>query len=143
MDPSSVQATPSIEEDEWDTEGFVIPSLGIEDPDRNKTDFSKGEDSKLFVQARREENIYLGPHGAPPSQAKQQKQNTSIRKQRFKQKLKEADGRNSGTGRENKVDNLRELVGGGKMPVVASKSSPRGWLDPHCHESLFERRRLH
>ena len=53
----------------------------------------------------------LGPHGAPPSQAKQQEPNSSSRKQKFKQKLKEADRRFGGTGRENKVDNLRELVG--------------------------------
>lgn len=30
-----------------DTDGFVIPSLGIEYPDRNKTDSPKVEDSKL------------------------------------------------------------------------------------------------
>lgn len=42
------------------------------------------------------------------------------------------------------MDNLRELVGGAKMPGIASKSSsPRDWLDPHCHESQFEKRRLH
>ena len=32
----------------------------------------------------------------------------------FKQKLKEADERTSGTGWENKLESLRELVGGGK-----------------------------
>ncbi|KAL2548351.1 putative glycerol-3-phosphate transporter 4 [Forsythia ovata] len=36
---------------------------------------------------------------------------------------------------------LRELVGGGRMSNT-SKSSPRDWLDPHCHESQFDRRRL-
>ncbi|KAK4420841.1 hypothetical protein Salat_2034600 [Sesamum alatum] len=144
MEPSPVQTTPSVEEDEWDTDGFVIPSLGIEDPEQNRTISPRAEDSKLSeVKARKEENIYLGPHGAPPSQAKQQEHNSSSRKQKFKHKLKEADKRYSGTGRENKVDNLRELVGGGKMPVIASKSSPREWLDPHCHESQFERRHLH
>ncbi|KAK6133023.1 hypothetical protein DH2020_033233 [Rehmannia glutinosa] len=143
MDPSPVQITPSIEEDEWDTDGFVIPSLGIEDADHNKIDSPKVEDSKLSkVQAEKEENIYLGPHGAPPSQAKQQDQNSSSRKQRLKHKLKEADRRHSGTGRENKVDNLRELVGSGKTPMIASKNSPRDWLDPHCHEWQFERRHL-
>ncbi|CAN6862394.1 unnamed protein product [Brassica oleracea var. botrytis] len=58
-----------------------------------------------------EENIYLGPHGgAPPSQL--QDGNVSSRKQRFKQKLKEADQKMNVSGRENKVANLRELVGG-------------------------------
>lgn len=41
-------------------------------------------------------------------------------------------------GRENKVDNLRELVGGGSVNLV--KGSPKDWLDPHCQESQFERR---
>ncbi|KAL3637524.1 hypothetical protein CASFOL_018692 [Castilleja foliolosa] len=146
MDHSPLQTTPSAEEDEWDTDGFVIPSLGSEDSaDHNKTDSPKSEDNKLpIVQAGKEENIYLGPHRAPPSQAKQQEQNVSSRKQRLKQKLKEADGRHSGTGRENKVDNLRELVGTGKIPGTPSKNdSPRDWLDPHCHESEFEKRNLH
>ena len=93
------------------------------------------------MQAKKDDYIYLGPHGAPPSQTRQQEQNSSSRKQRFKQKLKEADGRFGGTGREDKVDNLRELVGG-KMPVNPSKSSSRDWLDPHCHESQFERKHL-
>ncbi|XP_027331554.1 uncharacterized protein LOC113846962 isoform X2 [Abrus precatorius] len=132
MDPFPVRTTPPIEqEDEWDTDGFVIPSLGIGDSDR----------SKPFVpESKKEENIYLGPHGAPPSQSKQQELNSSNRKQRLKQKLKEADMRISGTGRENKVDNLRELVGGGKKSVNMAEGSPKDWLDPHCHESQFERR---
>ena len=99
--------------------------------------------SLLFIvigQASKEENIYLGPHGAPPSQSKQQEPNPSGRKQKFKQKLKEADRRNSGSGRENKLENLRDLVGGGKTPGNMPKSSGRDWLDPHCHESQFERR---
>ncbi|CAA0810716.1 Unknown protein [Striga hermonthica] len=149
MEPSLVQTTPSVDEDdddddEWDTEGFVIPSLGIEDTDHNKTSPEKVEDPiHSKVEAGKEENIYLGPHGAPPSQAKQQELNPLNRKQKFKQKLKEADRRYSGTGRENKVDNLRELVGGGKMHVTPSKSSSREWLDPHCHESQFEKRNFH
>ncbi|KZV56357.1 hypothetical protein F511_00354, partial [Dorcoceras hygrometricum] len=125
-----------------DTDGFVIPSLEIDEPDRVAVS-PEVEDSKLSVQqTRKEENIYLGPHGAPPFLAKQQERSFSGNKQRFKQKLKEADKRYSGTGRENKVDNLRELVGStGKMPVIAPKS-PKDWLDPHCHESQFERRHL-
>jgi hypothetical protein len=92
-----------------------------------------------LLQAKKEENIYLGPHGAPPSQSKQQEQNSAGRKQKFKQKLKEADRRTSGTGRENKLESLRELVGGGKATANV-KTSSRDWLDPHCHESQFEKR---
>uniref|UniRef100_A0A5B7AIX7 Uncharacterized protein n=1 Tax=Davidia involucrata TaxID=16924 RepID=A0A5B7AIX7_DAVIN len=145
MDSSVVQTTPSVEEDEWDTDGFVIPSLGIgEDHSLSKTDAPKVEDSKPSSgKAKKEEKIYLGPHGAPPSQSKQQELNSSGRKQRFKQKLKDADYRISGSGRENKLENLQELVGGGKVPGKMSKGSPRDWLDPHCHESQFEGRYSH
>lgn len=147
MDPSSVHTTsPSVEEDdEWDTEGFVIPSLGIEEEIApNQSESLKPEEKPtLALKDKTEEKIYLGPHGAPPPQLKQQEPNPSSRKQRFKQKLKEADRKASGTGRENKVESLRELVGsGGKhnnqhMP----KANAREWLDPHCHESQFERSR--
>ncbi|KAJ9153930.1 hypothetical protein P3X46_027317 [Hevea brasiliensis] len=105
MDRSQSHNTPPVndEEDEWDTDGFVIPSLGIEGPDHSKPDASAVEPSKPpSPKAKKEESIYLGPHGAPPSQSKQQELNSYGRKQRFKQKLKEADGRISGTGRENK-----------------------------------------
>ncbi|XP_042479149.1 uncharacterized protein LOC122060060 isoform X2 [Macadamia integrifolia] len=133
MDPSSVQSTPSVEEDEWDTEGFVIPSLV---GDSSKPDVPQVNDLKPSPKVKKEEEkIYLGPHGAPPSQAKQQELNASGRKQRFKQKLKEADRKHTGSGRENKVDSLRELVGGGKVNVTRSKGSSRDWLDPQCHES--------
>ncbi|ESR65821.1 hypothetical protein KPL70_027037 [Citrus sinensis] len=142
MEPSPVHTTPQIEEeDEWDTDGFVIPSLGIGDSDQSKRDAVEVESSKPpSPKGKKEENIYLGPHGAPPSHPKHQELNSSSRKQRFKQKLKEADRRTSGPGRENKVENLRELVGGGgRVSANMSKGSNRDWLDPHCHESQFER----
>lgn len=140
MDPPSLHATPLGDEDEWDTDGFVIPSLGFGETDSIKTNAPQLDSNTSSPKAKKEENIYLGPHGAPPSQSKQQELNSSGRKQRFKQKLKEADRRTSGTGRENKLENLRELVGDGKVTVNMSKSAPRDWLDPHCHESQFERR---
>ncbi|KAF8410862.1 hypothetical protein HHK36_003399 [Tetracentron sinense] len=143
MDPSTVQTTPSIEEDEWDTDGFVIPSLAVGDLEQSKTDAPEVEDLKPSSPKakKEEEKIYLGPHGAPPSQTKQQELQTAGRKQRLKQKLKEADRKITETGRENKVDNLRELVGKGKASANMSKSSPREWLDPHCHEFISERGR--
>ncbi|KAK8923821.1 hypothetical protein KSP39_PZI019861 [Platanthera zijinensis] len=88
---------------------------------------------------KEEEKIYLGPHGAPPSQAKQQDPSAAGRKQRLKQKLKEADHKYSGTGRENKADTIRELVGNKMVTKTVPKNSQREWLDPHCHESYFER----
>lgn len=58
--------------------------------------------------------------------------------------MKEADKKTiGGTARENKIDNLRELVGGGGGGRVSrnmAKGSPKDWLDPHCHEAQFERR---
>ena len=92
-----------------------------------------------LLQAKREENIYLGLHRAPPSQSKQQEPNSAGRKQQFKQKLKEVDERTSVTGRENKLESLRELVGGGKATSNMEKGSIRDWLDQHCHKSQFEK----
>ncbi|CAN6477786.1 unnamed protein product [Victoria cruziana] len=125
--------------DEWDADGFVIPSLVVGQPELVKPDvpaLSNNQKSSLKQTVKDEENIYLGPHGAPP-RVKQQELNSPGRK-RLKNKLKEADKRFSGAGRENKVENLRELVGS-KVGVRMTKSSARDWLDPHCHESLFEK----
>ncbi|KAJ4848545.1 hypothetical protein Tsubulata_046477 [Turnera subulata] len=145
MDPSQPHTPSPVidqEEDEWDTDGFVIPSLGIENSDQRKPEASEVETAKPpSPKAVKEETIYLGPHGAPPSsQAKQQELNPSGRKQRLKHRLKEADRKIVGTGRENKLENLRELVGGGKVNANMPKGSPRDWLDPHCDESQFDRR---
>ncbi|XP_015083034.1 uncharacterized protein LOC107026547 [Solanum pennellii] len=139
MDQSSVQTTPSIEDEEWDTEGYVIPSLELEDSGQNSSNLVEVEESKtVAAESKKEENIYLGPHGAPPSQSKQQELGSANnRKQKFRQKLKEADKKYSGSGRENKVEHLRELVGG-KM-AAGSKNSPKDWLDPHCDENMFQR----
>lgn len=144
MDPSQHHTTLTIddqqEDDEWDTDGFVIPSLGIEDTYQTKPDASEVETLKPPPpKAKIDQNIYLGPHGAPPSQSKQQELNSSGRKQRFKHKLKEADKKVSRTGGENKVENLRELVGVGKVTENIAKGSPSDWLDPHCNESQFEK----
>lgn len=169
-----------------DTEGYVIPSLELEDSGQNNSNLVEVEESKTVAaevsslafqslpkrnilwcqnsssllgvsffkmiyspsnwspcsltlsQSKKEENIYLGPHGAPPSQSKQQELGSANnRKQKFRQKLKEADKKYSGSGRENKVEHLRELVGG-KM-AAGSKNSPKDWLDPHCDENMFQR----
>ncbi|XP_020582333.1 uncharacterized protein LOC110025963 [Phalaenopsis equestris] len=140
MDPALNQSNQSVEEDEWDTEGFVIPSLTVGDSGLSDWDDPNLKDLKPPSKGvKAEEKIYLGPHGAPPSQVKHQDLNAAGRKQRFKQKLKEADHKYSGTGRENKVQTIRELVGGKVSSNTMPKNSPREWLDPHCHESHFER----
>ncbi|KAG6513453.1 hypothetical protein ZIOFF_023783 [Zingiber officinale] len=140
MDPPLNRSAAEVEEDEWDTDGFVIPSLTIEDPDFANANVPAVTDPIPPVTTTKEaEKIYLGPHGAPP-QAKQQDSNPASRKQRFKHKLREADRRHSGTGRENKIESLQQLVGSKVSSGSMPKSSPRGWLDPHCHESLFPTR---
>ncbi|XP_009120087.1 uncharacterized protein LOC103845011 isoform X3 [Brassica rapa] len=145
MDTCVTQTTslpPEEEEendDEWDTDGFVIPSLEIKQENVNESEADTSKPSSPKVNIKAEDNIYLGPHGgAPPSQL--QDGNASSRKQRFKQKLKEADQKMNASGRENKVANLRELVGGVEKGSNVSKDVSRDWLDPHCHESEFEKR---
>ncbi|KAF3614181.1 putative cysteine synthase 2-like [Capsicum annuum] len=119
------------------TEGYVIPSLELEGSgEKNNSNFVEVEESKTSA-TEKEEKIYLGPHGAPPQLKQQEVNSTNSRKQKFRQKLKEADRKYSGSGRENKVEHLRELVGG-KM-AVASKNSPKDWLDSHCDENMFQR----
>ncbi|KMZ61085.1 hypothetical protein ZOSMA_54G00140 [Zostera marina] len=135
-------------DDEWDTDGFVIPSLTVGDLNYADSDIKvvDKEDtiSPPLLEERKEEEIYLGPHGAPHSQSKQHQDLNSSYKKRFKNKLKEADWRHSGHSRENKVETLRELVGGSGGDKVSSsrtmqQKSSSGWLDQHCNEWQFEK----
>lgn len=142
--PSPAEAAPPPDadaaagEDEWDADGFVIPNLASQDDDVTKPSVAKATDPEPLQV--KEEKIYLGPHGAPPSQAKQQELNTTGRKQRFRNKLKEADRKFTGNAQENKVESLRELMGARTDRTGMPKNSPRDWLDPHCHESEFDRK---
>jgi hypothetical protein len=53
--------------------------------------------------------IYLGPHGAPPSQLKLQDLNSSsAKKSKNKQKLKEADKKGYNVSREIKLEGIRD-----------------------------------
>ncbi|KAH7660593.1 hypothetical protein IHE45_15G002800 [Dioscorea alata] len=140
MDPSLSEYAPSVEEHEWDSDDFVIPSLSVGEPDLVSQNAPEVPDPKAPSKViKQEEKIYLGPHGAPPSQTKQQELIAGGHKQRFKQKLKEADRRFGGTGCENKVESLRELVGSKVSNTNMWKGSHRDWLDPHCHESEFDK----
>lgn len=140
--PSPAEASPPLDsaasDDEWDADGFVIPNLTNQDDDVTMHSVPKATDPK--PQQAKEEKIYLGPRGAPPSQAKQQELNTVGRKQCFRNKLKEADRKSSGNVQENKVESLRELMGARTGSTDVAKSSRRDWLDPHCHESEFDRK---
>ncbi|KAJ0980131.1 hypothetical protein J5N97_008386 [Dioscorea zingiberensis] len=144
MDPSLSQYAPSVEEHEWDSDDFVIPSLSVGESEPAEKNVPEVIDPKVPPKAckqliKEEEKIYLGPHGAPPSQTKQQDPTAGSHKQRFKHKLKEADRKFGGAGRENKVESLRELVGSKVTNTNMAKGSRRDWLDPHCRESEFDK----
>ncbi|KAL6894660.1 hypothetical protein ACP4OV_008758 [Aristida adscensionis] len=142
--PSAAETDPPLdasadaEEDEWDADGFVIPDVTTQDDNATEPSVPKATDPE--PPQEKDEKIYLGPHGAPPSQAKQQDLNTVGRKQRFRNKLKEADKKFTGNAQENKEETLRELMGTRANIVGTPKSSPRDWLDPHCRESEFDRK---
>ncbi|KAK4782206.1 hypothetical protein SAY86_016308 [Trapa natans] len=128
MDPPPALTAPEHEEDEWDKDGFVIPSLEIEGAVPAEQDDPNSQTLVATSQmAKKEESIYLGPHGAPPSMSKQQSPNSSNnRKQRFKQKLREAEKKfGGGSGRENKVENLRELVGAVRFGICSAEDLDR------------------
>ncbi|VAI38799.1 unnamed protein product [Triticum turgidum subsp. durum] len=140
---ASASASASASDDEWDADGFVIPDVTIQDDDDDDavTTHSVPKARDPEPQQAKEEKIYLGPHGAPPSGAKQQQLNTVGRKQSFRNKLKEADRKSSGNAQENKVESLRELMGAVTTDSRGmAKSSRRDWLDPHCRESEFDRK---
>ncbi|KAF8408430.1 hypothetical protein HHK36_007582 [Tetracentron sinense] len=58
----------ALKEEEWDADGFVIPSLDIEQTSvcKNDAPISKEVKSPTQKETKAEEGIYLGPHGIPP-----------------------------------------------------------------------------
>eukprot|EP00252_Welwitschia_mirabilis_P020536 TRINITY_DN5059_c0_g1_i3.p1 TRINITY_DN5059_c0_g1~~TRINITY_DN5059_c0_g1_i3.p1 ORF type:complete len:142 (-),score=38.58 TRINITY_DN5059_c0_g1_i3:155-580(-) len=141
MDPQSfpVRAAETHETDDWDADGFEIPSLK---PATSENAFLVSKEQRPFQELEKEkETLYLGPYGAPPSKVKQELNCAAGRKQKFKQKLKEAEKKRSSSGYENKVENLRDLMGGKMNPKTIAAPSNE-WLDPFCHESQFERKSI-
>lgn len=89
MDPT---LSPSAEQDEWDADGFEIPILKLNSSSSEKKEpVAKNPSLSSQKVITVKDKIYLGPHGAPPSQAKQQDFNVTGKNQRLKQKLKEDD----------------------------------------------------
>ncbi|KAH9330106.1 hypothetical protein KI387_002214, partial [Taxus chinensis] len=85
------------EVDEWDADGFEIPSLKLVNCDSLK-DGALGASSPTSSSQKMatiNEKIYLGPHWAPPSQVKQQELKTTGKRQVHKQKPTEGDKRGS------------------------------------------------
>ncbi|XP_078430068.1 uncharacterized protein LOC144702073 [Wolffia australiana] len=117
MEPTLNHTTaPVEEEDAWDTDGFVIPSLSIEDYKPESNNASGVVNPNPAHKPIKEEKIYLGPHGARPFDGKQQ----DFRSNSFtpRNKSKEADRKSGGAA---------VPKGGTAMP----KAAPRGWVNPH------------
>eukprot|EP00252_Welwitschia_mirabilis_P020535 TRINITY_DN5059_c0_g1_i2.p1 TRINITY_DN5059_c0_g1~~TRINITY_DN5059_c0_g1_i2.p1 ORF type:complete len:141 (-),score=43.69 TRINITY_DN5059_c0_g1_i2:155-577(-) len=140
MDPQSLPVCPdeTHEDKDWDADGFEIPSLKSA---RIENAFTVSEEQRPFQSEKEKEALYLGPCGASPSRVKQELNGAVGRKQKFKQKLKEAEKKRSSSGYENKVENLRDLMGGKMNPKTIAAPSNE-WLDPFCHESQFERKSI-
>eukprot|EP00249_Psilotum_nudum_P013233 c24232_g1_i1 orf=333-656(-) len=84
MDAFSVPVA-TVEDEEWDADGFEIPSLkiiksGTGGKEPNAAKDLKGNHHKAI---RGCEKIYLGPHGAPPSQLKPHDVNPAGKKHRL------------------------------------------------------------
>eukprot|EP00252_Welwitschia_mirabilis_P013514 TRINITY_DN2971_c0_g1_i1.p1 TRINITY_DN2971_c0_g1~~TRINITY_DN2971_c0_g1_i1.p1 ORF type:complete len:101 (+),score=28.88 TRINITY_DN2971_c0_g1_i1:142-444(+) len=87
MDQSSSPPSP---QDEWDAEGFEIPSLKLNvSSSAQKDSAGINSSSSLSKVSTVSEKIYLGPHGAPPSYRKQQDIHVRGKNQQFKPKHKE------------------------------------------------------
>ncbi|KAL2620149.1 hypothetical protein R1flu_000354 [Riccia fluitans] len=140
MDPTLSNAPKTEgEEEEWDADGFEIPSLKrgkkTATSRKEKTDSNTTAHPSLDRAQAKPETIYLGPHGAPPKG--QEATSPSNRKQKLKQKLKDAEKKSATPlGRENKVEVLRDLIGG---KSTSPKAGSEGWLEHYCHENQFER----
>lgn len=119
MDP--VEGPDTAVEQEWDADGFEIPSLKAHRQESRTEEVSEVKKASIPREKAQTEIIYLGPHGAPPSQVKQHELHTRGKKSRPKQKIKEADRKGILAGRENKVDLLRVV-----MESKGSVASPKG-----------------
>ncbi|KAK3146972.1 hypothetical protein QOZ80_3BG0276000 [Eleusine coracana subsp. coracana] len=110
MDPhrlTGAAVTDTDDVDDWDNDGFVIPSLSVEESDLGDWEASRASDPQPPPKqpAKDTENIYLGPHGAPPSRAKKPEDSSATTGYRDKNKVKEADQKAFGPGRNNKGGN--------------------------------------
>ncbi|TVT96975.1 hypothetical protein EJB05_57796, partial [Eragrostis curvula] len=92
-------------------DGFVIPSLSVEESDLGDWEASRASDPQPPPKqpAKDTENIYLGPHGAPPSRAKKPEDTSATTGYRDKNKVREADQKAFGTGRHNKGGNTGDF----------------------------------
>jgi len=107
MDPHRLTGPAASDADDWDNDDFVIPSFSVEESDLGDWESSRATDPQPPPKATKDtENIYLGPHGAPPSRAKKAEDTLATAGYRDKNsKAREADQKAFGTGRNTKGGN--------------------------------------
>ncbi|XP_051214737.1 uncharacterized protein [Lolium perenne] len=110
--PAAADADTADTED-WDNDDFVIPSLSVEESDQGDWEVSQAsapQPPPKQEPTKDTENIYLGPHWAAPSRGKKQEEALATSGYHDKNiKVKEADRKVSGTGRDNKVGFSRDF----------------------------------
>ncbi|CAM0873324.1 unnamed protein product [Alopecurus aequalis] len=106
MDPHRLNcpaAADTVDTEDWDNEDFVIPSLSVEESDAGDWEVSQASAPQPPPKPTKDtENIYLGPHGAPPSRGKKQEESATAGQRDKNIRVKEADRKVSGTIRDNK-----------------------------------------
>ncbi|KAF0921807.1 hypothetical protein E2562_020101 [Oryza meyeriana var. granulata] len=117
MDPHHLNpptASDAAADDDWDNDGFVIPSLSVKESDLGDWEVARDSHPQPPPKATKDtEKIYLGPHGAPPSRSKKQEDTAAAPGYREKSKVKEADQKVLGTGRDNKGGNFHRYNNAG------------------------------
>lgn len=114
MDPHRLTgpaASDADDADDWDNDDFVIPSFSVEESDIGDWEASRATDPEPPPKPSKDtENIYLGPHGAPPSRAKKAEDTWATAGYREKNnKAREAEQKAFGTGRNSKGGNTGEF----------------------------------
>ncbi|KAL6878178.1 hypothetical protein ACP4OV_012348 [Aristida adscensionis] len=113
MDPHRLTgpaASDADDADDWDNDDFVIPSLSVEESDIGDWEASRASEPQPTPKLTKDtENIYLGPHGAPPSRAKKPEDTSATTGSRDKNKVKEADQKVLGSGRNTKGGNAGDF----------------------------------
>jgi len=114
MDPHRLTgpaASDADDADDWDNDDFVIPSLSVEESNLGDWEASRVSDPQPPPKPTKDtENIYLGPHGAPPSRGKKPEDTSATAGYRDKNsKAREADQKAFGSGRNSKGGNAGDF----------------------------------
>jgi len=112
MDPHRLTGPAASDVDDWDNDDFVIPSLSVEESDLGDWEASRVSDPQPPPKPTKDtENIYLGPHGAPPSRGKKPEDISATTGYRDKNsKVREGDQKAFGSGRNSKGGNAGDFL---------------------------------